>query len=248
MNDGTYPGPAAETGERTATLIRDLPATDRPRERLRDAGAGALSSAELLAILLRTGTANQSALDIANALLRDFQGLPGLARAGFADLCARRGLGEAKAAQLRAAIELGFRIAAATPEGRARVASPEDVADLLLGELSALDHESVRVVLLDARGRIMGKHETYKGSVHAAHVRMAELLRDAVRANAPRMILLHNHPSGDPQPSADDIRMTRGLAEAAKLMDIELLDHLVVGGGTYVSMRRLRLGFPADGR
>ncbi|MEX2245211.1 MAG: DNA repair protein RadC [Dehalococcoidia bacterium] len=226
------------------TLIRDLPAGDRPRERLRDFGAHALSNAELLAILLRTGSSKESALAQATRILARFEGLPGLAHAAFAELCAEKGLGEAKASQVKAALELGIRVASSSPDQRPAVASPEDIANLVLAEMSLLEQEHVRVMLVDTRNRVMGIHEAYRGSVHTTAVRIAELLREPVRANAAAMVLVHNHPSGDATPSADDIRMTKALFDAAALMGIDLLDHVVVGGGRFVSMHRLGLGFP----
>jgi DNA repair protein RadC len=230
----------------THTLIRDLPAADRPRERLRDFGADALSNADLLAIVLRTGTSRESALAQATRLLARFEGLPGLSRASFAELCAERGLGEAKAAQLKSALELGMRLAASAPEERRTLRSPEEVATMLMPEMSLLEQEHVRVALVDTRNRLISIHEVYQGNVSAAQVRVAELLRDAIRANAPAMILVHNHPSGDPLPSAADVRLTEQLYASAKEMGIDVLDHVIIGGGTYVSMRNLRMGFPRD--
>ena len=229
------------------TLIRDLPAAERPRERLQSAGAGALSNAELLAILLRTGGARESALAQASRLLARFEGLPGLARATFGELCREKGLGEAKAAQVKAALELGLRLASAAPDQRPVVRTPEDIANLLLGEMSLLEQEHVRVLSLDVRNRLIHTHEAYHGSVHTTMVRMAEVLREPLRANAAGLVLVHNHPSGDPTPSAADITMTKQLCEAAKLMDIDVLDHIIVAGGKWVSLRRLRMGFPDDG-
>jgi DNA repair protein RadC len=227
------------------TMIRDLPATDRPRERLRDAGASALNNAELIAILLRTGNARKSALDQAGDLLARYGGIAGLARCSFSELCRERGIGEAKAAQIKAAIELGTRAAAASARDAVTVfRSPDDLANLVMADMSLLDHEEVRVALLDTRNRLMSIAEVYRGSVHSAVVRTSELLRVAVRANAPAIICLHNHPSGDPTPSAPDIKMTQQLLEAARAMDIALLDHLVIAGGRYVSMRAAHLGFP----
>lgn len=232
-----------DDGRTPYTLIRDLPATERPRERLRDAGASALSNAELLAILLRTGSARQSALAQATGLLAQFEGLPGLRNAPFLELCGERGMGEAKASQIKAALELGLRLAAASPEERPAVRTPDDIADLVLAEMSVLAEERVRVMLLDVRNRVLATPTVYVGSVHTTNVRIAELLSDAVRVKAAAIVLLHNHPSGDPAPSAADVQMTKSLAAAAKLMDIDLLDHLVIGGGRYVSMRQLKLGF-----
>jgi len=224
--------------------IRDLPATDRPRERLRDAGPGALSNQELLAILLRTGQANESALAVAARLLGRFDGLIGLARSRFAELCAERGLGEAKAAQLQAALELGRRVAAAQPEERAVIRHPMDVANLLQGEMGLLDQEHLRVLLLNTRNHVLATHEVYHGNVHTAVVRIGELFREALRQNAPCIILVHNHPSGDPTPSSDDISMTRQAIEAGELLDIEVLDHIVIAHGKFVSMKEEKKAFP----
>lgn len=232
------------------TLIRDLPETERPRERLRDHGAPALNNGELLAILLRVGSAKESALSLATRLLARFGGLDGLYRASFTELCAVSGLGPAKVAQIKAALELGVRITAVGEE-KPIMRTPEDLATMMLAEMSLLDQEEVRVVLLDTRNHITATTTVYRGSVHTAHIRVAELLAEPVRAKAPCIVLVHNHPSGDPTPSAADVQMTRELNGAAKLMGIGLLDHLVMAGGRYVSMQAMRLGFtpnaPADG-
>lgn len=228
------------------TLIHDLPLADRPRERLRDFGAANLRSDELIAILLRTGFTKRGVLEVAADLLKRFGGLPGLARASYEDLCAEPGLGPAKAAELQAAITLGIRASAITPDERPLLRNPEAVADLMLNEMSLFDQEVVRVLSLDTRLRLMKKSDVYRGSVHSTAVRHGELLRDAVKVNATAIILLHNHPSGDPTPSAADIAMTKGLHAAAKIMEIDLHDHMVVGGGRYVSMRSVGLGFAAD--
>jgi DNA repair protein RadC len=233
----------------TYTLIRDLPASDRPRERLRDSGPDALSSAELLAILLRVGGSGESALSQATRLLHHFEGLPGLFHASFAELCNEKGLGEAKASQIKAAIALGMRLAREQPAPRTPVRSPEELVAPMLVEMSMLPQEHVRVVLLDVRSQLVGTPITvYVGSPHSTHVRIADLLSDAIRAKAPSIVLLHNHPSGDPAPSAADGKVTRELYDAAKLMDIALLDHIVIGGGKYVSMKAIGLGFPKDSR
>ncbi|HYM15171.1 MAG TPA: DNA repair protein RadC [Steroidobacteraceae bacterium] len=232
-----------DSGRASYTLIRDLPATERPRERLRGAGAGALSTSELLAILLRTGNAKESALAQATRLLARMGGLQGLRAAPFMELCAQHGIGEAKAAQIKAALELGLRLASTAPDERAHMRTPEDIAGLVLAEMSALDQEQVRIMLLDSRNRLLALPTVYVGSVHTTNVRIAELLSDAVRVKAAAIVAIHNHPSGDPTPSAADVKMTTSLGQAAKLMDIDLLDHMVIGGGRYVSMQQLRLGF-----
>jgi DNA repair protein RadC len=230
------------------TLIRDLPASERPRERLRDYGPQALSTAELLAIILRTGTNRESVLSLASRLLSQHQGLAGLARVSFAELCQERGLGEAKAAQLKAALELGRRLSSSQPDARAMVRSPADVANLLSAEMGLLEQEHLRVVLLNTRNEVLGIPEVYKGSVNTSLVRVGEVFREAVRRNCPAVVVVHNHPSGDPTPSADDLSMTRQMVEAGRLLDIEVLDHLIIGHGRYVSLKEQGLGFGGEGQ
>ena len=228
---------------RPYTLMRDLPATDRPRERLRDFGAGALSNPELLAILLRTGSSKESALSQASRILAEFTGLPGLRRAPFGELRAVRGLGDAKAAQIHAALELGMRLSAFAAEERPVIRSPEDMANLFLAEMSLMTQEELWVVPLDSRNHVLSVVRLYKGSVHTTQVRMAELFREAIRLTATALVIVHNHPSGDPTPSAQDVTMTGGIIAAGKLLDIDVVEHLVIAGGRYVSMRNARLGF-----
>jgi DNA repair protein RadC len=157
-----------------------------------------------------------------------------------------RGLGTAKAVKLMAALELGRRVAQLQPEDRAQVRTPEDLAQLFAPRLTSLDHEELWVAELDTKHQLERMQAIYRGSVNSAQVRVAEVFREAIRANAPAIAIAHNHPSGDPTPSADDIALTADLARAAKLLDIELIDHLVIGDGRWLSLRRLRLGFPVD--
>jgi DNA repair protein RadC len=223
--------------------IRQLPASERPRERLRDHGASALSNSELLAIILRTGTPSENALALATGALARFGGLPGLARASFGELCAQRGMGEAKAAQVKAALELGRRLLSSQPEERATVRSPQDVANLLLAEMGLLEQEHLRVVLLNSKNQVLAMPEVYRGSVNSAQVRVSELFRDAIREGCPAVIVVHNHPSGDPTPSRDDIDLTRQLVEAGKLLNIDVLDHVVIARKGIVSLCEQGLGF-----
>ena len=222
--------------------IKDLPAAERPRERLRDIGATNLSSAELLAIILRTGTRSDSAISLATQLLSRFGGVAGLARAGLPQLCDLRGLGEAKAAQVKAALELGRRLLSAKPEERAAVKSPQDVADLL-SDMGFLEQEVLRLVLLNTKNQVMGTPEVYRGSVNASLIRVGELFREAVRENCTALIVVHNHPSGDPAPSPEDISVTKRIVEAGKLLDIEVLDHIILGQQGHVSLKERGLGF-----
>ncbi len=223
--------------------IRDMPSGDRPRERLRDAGPGALSNQELLAILLRTGGRDESAVAMASRLLSRFDGLVGLSRGGFAELCAEKGLGEAKAAQVQAALELGRRLVATQPQDRPVIRGPEDVHNLLQADMALLEQEQMRVILLNTRNQVLGSSDVYRGSVHTAVVRIGELFRDALRQNAPAIILAHNHPSGDPTPSAEDVAMTEQAIQAGELLDVDVLDHIVLAHGGFESMKTRKLAF-----
>ena len=224
-------------------LIRELPAQERPRERLKHYGAGSLSNAELLAIILRTGAASDSVLNLSARLLARFGGLTGLARAAPGELCSERGLGETKAAQLKAALELGRRLSSAQPEDRVVVRSPEDIASLLQAEMALLEHEELRLVLLNTKNQVVAAPQLYKGSVNTSLIRVAEVFRDAVRENCPALVVVHNHPSGDPTPSPEDIKITEQMVKAGRLLDIDVLDHIIIGHQRYVSLKEKGLGF-----
>ncbi len=206
-------------------------------------GARALSNAELLAILLRVGVEGRSAVVVAQDLLSSLGQLPGLYRAGYSDLCAVRGVGPAKAAQLQAALELGRRVAVANPDERPAINSPAEAAALIQYEMGSLQQENVWVMLLDTRNRHLKTERVYQGSVNTSQIRLGEIFREAVKINAAGVIVAHNHPSGDPSPSPDDVAVTRALVEAGKLLDIPVLDHLVIGHGRFVSLKERGLGF-----
>jgi DNA repair protein RadC len=223
--------------------IADLPADDRPRERLAKLGAQALSSAELIAILLRVGVPGESAVAMGQRLLQDLGGLSGLHRAAFDELCAQHGIGEAKAAQIKAAIELGRRLMLESPNERPTINSPGGAAALVQYEMGALEKEEMRVILLNSRNSVIDIVTVAHGSLNAAQVRIGEIFTPAVRKNAAALIAVHNHPSGDPKPSPNDIAVTRAMIEAGKLLDIEVLDHLIIGLGKYTSLKEKNLGF-----
>ena len=224
--------------------ILDLPPCERPRERLREHGPRYLNNAELVAILLRSGVAGENAINVAMRILAEFDGLGGLARAGYFELCKQRGLNHAKTSEIMAALELGRRIASLAPEERAQISCPQDAASLLIAEMEPQVQEHLVVLLLNTRNQVVARRTIYIGTVNSSAVRPAEVLRPAIRENAPSIIVAHNHPSGDPTPSPEDISVTRDLAAAGKLMDIELLDHLVIGhGGRFTSLKEKRLGF-----
>lgn len=226
------------------TLIRDMPEEERPRERLAKYGAQTLSNPELLAILLRTGMKGESVLNMSQRLLSEYEGLERMGRASFPHLCSLDGISEAKACQLLAAFELGRRLISLTPTARAKINSPRDVYNLLGADMRYQEQEHLRVLLVSTKSEVVGDHSIYKGTVNSASVRVAEVLKPAVLENAPSIIVVHNHPSGDPTPSGPDIMITRQIKQAAELLDIELLDHIVIGGPTFVSMKDRGLGFP----
>ena len=217
--------------------IRDLHESDRPRERLASLGPQALSNAELLAILLRVGVRGESAVAVGQRLLNKFGGLSGLHRAPFKELVDQHGLGEAKASQIKAAIELGRRLPLESPEERAAINSPADAAALVQYEMSALEQEHLRVVLLDRRNRVMETVEVYKGSVNSSQIRIGEVFKEAIRKNASAVIVIHNHPSGDTKPSQEDIALTKRLVQAGALLGIRVLDHVIVGDGNHFSFK-----------
>ncbi len=229
--------------QRGSYRIRDLAETDRPRERLAEMGAQVLSNPELLAILLRVGTPGENAVQVGQRLLRDLNGLHGLHRATFEDLCGMHGVGPAKAAQLKAAIELGRRLALESPEERLTINSPKSAADLVVYEMTALEQEELWVMLLDTRNRLTHVDHLYKGSLNSSTVRVGELFKSAIRRNSASILLMHNHPSGDPSPSPEDVNLTRAVCSAGKMLDIDVLDHLVIAGGRFVSLKERGLGF-----
>ncbi|HEY2982096.1 MAG TPA: DNA repair protein RadC [Anaerolineales bacterium] len=223
--------------------ITDLHETERPRERLSALGPQALSNSELLAILLRVGVAGENAVQVGQRLLQKFSGLTGLHGAPFEELKSQRGIGDAKAAQIKAAIELGRRLSIESPETRLAINSPADAAALLQYEMSALEQEHLRVILLDTRNHVLDVVEVYRGSVNSSQVRVGEVFKAAIRRGAPALIVVHNHPSGDPTPSPDDVAVTRAFVQAGKLLDVDMLDHIVIGRGKYVSLKERGLGF-----
>ncbi|MBV9788954.1 MAG: DNA repair protein RadC [Chloroflexi bacterium] len=223
--------------------IKELPASEQPRERMRDHGPAALSDAELLAILLRTGVTGINVVELARKLLIEHGGWVGLQRLSFEEMMRIHGLGEAKAAQVKAALEIGRRLLLAQPEQRPQISSPGDVANLLMVEMSHLEQEHLRVVLLNTKNYVLKIPTIYIGSINSSAVRVGELFKEALKVNAASLIVVHNHPSGDPTPSPEDIAVTRQLIEAGELLDVDVLDHLVIGQGRWVSLREKRLGF-----
>ncbi|MGE3961581.1 MAG: DNA repair protein RadC [Dehalococcoidia bacterium] len=222
-----------------------MPGEERPRERLERLGPQALKTDELLAILLRTGTTREDVLGIAQRLLRDHGGVRGLGAADLPTLGSTHGVGHAKATTIAAAFELGRRLRLDGGDDRPQVTSPEHIAALLHDEMQPLQQEELRLIVLDTKNRVLATPTLYRGTISSAPGRLAEVYRDAVRRGASKLAMVHNHPSGDPTPSRDDIRFTGEAVEAGELLGIELIDHVIFGHGRnrWVSMRRQKLGF-----
>jgi DNA repair protein RadC len=227
-------------------LIKEMAPDERPRERLMLRGPASLSNGDLIAILLNTGVKGEPVTAIAQRLLAEHGGLIGLMKLDVRQLAEIHGLGPAKAAKLKAALEIATRIVALGPDERPRIATPDDVVNLIGIEMAALEQEQLRVVVVDSKHRVQAIRTLYQGSVNQAQVRVAEIFREAIRLNGVAIIVAHNHPSGDPTPSSQDVLMTAELAKAGALLDVDVLDHLIIGRGRHVSLRRLGLGFPAN--
>ncbi len=219
----------------SGTGIREWPETERPRERLLTQGASALTDAQLLAILLRVGRRQTSAVQVGMEILRQVGGVGGLARCGVEELCAIPGIGTAKVAQLKAAIELGRRAAAVPLSKGTRISSSRDLFNHFHSSLRDLRREVFKVVLLDAKHAILREETVSEGSLTLSIVHPREVFSLAVRESAAAVIFLHNHPSGDPAPSQEDRVLTARLVSAGEVLGIRVLDHLVIGDGRYVS-------------
>lgn len=217
--------------------IKDMPVESRPRERLIREGAGALTDLELLAILLRTGTATGSAMELAAALLGCFGSLRALVQASVEELSTIRGVGPAKAAMLKAALELGRRIASGSDEMRPVIRSPEDAACLVMEEMRHLDREHFRALLLNTKNQVIARDVISIGTLNSSAVHPRELFKNAIKRNAAAVILVHNHPSGDPTPSREDLEVTMRLVEAGRIIGIEVLDHLIIGDNKFASLK-----------
>jgi DNA repair protein RadC len=223
--------------------VKEWPSSEQPREKLVQLGPEHLSNTELLAILLRVGVAGQDVVSLSNDLLVRFDGVVGLSRTPLTAIAEVKGMGTAKAVAIKAGLELGRRLLLAEAEERPQIRSPQDVASMLQLKMGLLEQEHLQVVLLNTKNRVVGVRTIYQGSVNSSQVRTAEVFRDAVKENCPAIVVAHNHPSGDPTPSPEDVRVTRDLVAAGRLLDIEVLDHLVIGRNRYVSLRQKKLGF-----
>lgn len=222
--------------------VREMPETDRPRERLEEVGAEALRDAELIAVLFRTGTRQHGAVGLADELIRRFDGdLRRLSRASLAELQQVAGVGRVKAIELKAALELGLRVARHQATGRPKITGARDVFDLLKYDFKAYETENFKSVLLNTKNEVLRVVPVSSGTVQETLAAPGDVFREAVRDGATAVIVAHNHPSGNPEPSQPDVRLTAQLAEAGEILGISLLDHVIFGDMRYVSMKERQL-------
>lgn len=217
--------------------IMDLPENERPRERLLRYGTQNLSNAELLSIILRCGNKKENVLNLSNRIIKEAGGLNGLLRSTVEDLMNLNGIGEAKAAQLMAVLELSKRFKSYKDGEDYKISTPKDVADLVMEEMKIFKQEHLKVIMLNTKNVVMFIKDVSVGSLNSSIVHPREVFCDAIRKNSAFIIVCHNHPSGDPQPSNEDINVTNRLKECGKLLGIELLDHLIIGNGKYISLK-----------
>lgn len=217
--------------------IMDLPRNERPRERMLRYGASSLSNAELLAVVLRSGTTKQNAVSLSNSLLKNCNGLNGLLQRSAEELMELDGIGEAKAAELLAIAELAKRFKTFRSGERYRITQPKDVADLVMEEARHLQVEVLKVMMLNVKNEVISIKDVSVGSLNSSIVHPREVFFEAIRCKSASIIICHNHPSGDPSPSGEDMNVTRRIKECGTLLGIDLLDHVVIGDGTYVSLK-----------
>jgi len=220
-----------------AYRLKDLPRDERPRERMMRLGAEALSHAELLAILLRTGSRKESAVHLAQRVLHDCGGLRRFAERHWDELTQISGIGPAKALELQASLELGRRVARSRLPEAVIISSPQDAANLLMEEMRHLREEHFVVLFLNTKNHVVGRETISVGSLSASIVHPREVFKVAIRRNSASILCAHNHPSGDPTPSMEDVQLTRRLRDAGDLVGIELLDHIVIGDRRFVSLK-----------
>ncbi len=230
----TPPGPVRD---RYSPTIKEMPSEERPRERMHTYGVSALTTAELIAILIRTGSGERSAVSVGEFLLSEFGSIKGVATASIEQIAKVKGLGMVKAGQIKAAIEFGNRLALFTEEGRPTIGGPRDVSNLLMPDLRHQKKEHLKSLLMDTKNRVLAIRTVSIGDLSSSIVHPREVFKDAVVASAASVIVAHNHPSGDPTPSAEDVAVTKRLIQAGEIMGIDLLDHIVLGDGTFVSLK-----------
>ncbi|MCD1258206.1 DNA repair protein RadC [Paenibacillus athensensis] len=223
--------------EATGLTLREIPPEERPRERMLKYGAEMLSNAELLAVILRTGTYSESAVRLAERMLSECGGLRKLVDMSKDQLTQIRGIGQAKALQIQAGIELGRRLSKSKLEENVTIRSPKDAADLVMEQLRYLQKEHFVCLFLNTKHRVVAQETLSMGSLNASIVHPREVFRAAIKRSSAAIICVHNHPSGDPMPSPEDIEMTQRLSEAGSIIGIEVLDHIIIGDQKFVSLK-----------
>ncbi|SDN56661.1 DNA repair protein RadC [Paenibacillus sp. yr247] len=218
-------------------MLREVPLEERPRERMLQYGAGALSHAELLAILLRTGTMSESVVRLAGRILSESGGLRSLVDMSKDQLTQIKGIGDAKALQILAGIELGRRLAKSTLADRVTIRSPKDIADLMSEDLRYLQKEHFVCLFLNTKNHLLAQETLSMGSLNASIVHPREVFRAAIKRSSASIVCVHNHPSGDPTPSPEDIQLTHRLVEAGSIIGIEVLDHVIIGDQRFISLK-----------
>lgn len=218
--------------------VKELPLSERPYEKMEKYGASVLSDAELLAIIIKSGTKNEHSIDVAQKILRlDKKGLAGIHQLSLKELQGISGIGRVKAIQLKSLVELSTRIAKTNALQKMQVSSPSTIANIYMEEMRYLQQEHLKIVLLDTKNNIISDHIISMGTVNASLINPREVFIHALKNAAVHMIILHNHPSGDPTPSKEDIAITKRLLEASDIIGIKLLDHIIIGDGKYISLK-----------
>jgi len=231
----------ARTVNDYSSAVREMPEDDRPRERLARLGAEALRDAELIGVLFRTGTRELGAVALADRLLRHFQDLRGIARASLEELQQVKGIGRVKAIEIKAALELGMRLRHHRGPERPKIRCAEDVAALLMAEFKEYETEYFVALLLNTKNQVLKTVRVSQGGLDATLASPRDVYRQAVREGAASIIVAHNHPSGDPEPSRADLELTRVLKESGELLQIPLLDHIVFGDDKFISLKERQL-------
>lgn len=220
-----------------ALKIKDIPSNERPRERLIKYGESVLSNAELLAIILRTGNKNESAIDLSRRILAQNGGISFLAKASVYELSNINGIGIAKACQIKSCVEIGRRLLTVKDNEKIKISSPDDIAFLVMEEMRYLSKEHFRAIFLNTKNIVISIKDISIGSLNSSIVHPREVFVEAIKMSAASIIVCHNHPSGDPTPSDEDIKVTKRLKDAGNILGIDLLDHIIIGDGKYISLR-----------
>ncbi len=207
------------------------------RERLQVYGSQTLLTEELVAIILGTGTPRTDALELSRKLLAKYGGLGGLLQADFGELNQEHGLGQARTSLLKATLEVGRRLGMPSAEEKYQIISPADAARLVMPEMAYLEYEQLRILVLDTKNRVVDNRTLYQGTAHSSVLRAAEIFRTAIIRNCPGVIICHNHPSGDPKPSEEDLEANKQLVTAGQVLDIDVVDHLIIGNHRFVSLK-----------